>query len=369
MPSSKSKASKYDNPRQPGGIRTGTLDRPDGGGGPGDRGCEVAWVDTASGLRFTVAIGRGGDIVDATYHDVNLAYLTPNGLKPASHGAQRGDDWLHAWAGGLLTTCGPETIGRARIEDGKEIPLHGRHSNTPATLVNIVNPDPSSGLDAMSLSMMIQDAGESGPVFEIQRTIRCRSGLPEIHLHDEVENISGTTVAHNWLYHINLGSPLLEQDARLIYRGKAAALPFVDKPMSSAQLNGFKQVPGSNPEHAEGGEDNVFVDLPADGDGRVHVGLINPKRGLGLELVYTRDQLPRFNNWQRFCPPASYVTAIEPFFGSLLGKDNDQSPLARTQLKPGQSKRYDLTIRVLDGKAQTDALKRHDGELVPVAWL
>jgi Domain of unknown function (DUF4432) len=155
MPPSKTKARKYENPNQLGGIRTGTLDYPQAGGGPGSR---VALIDTGSGLRFTVAIGRGGDIVDAAYNDTNLAYLTPNGLKPASHGVQRGDDWLRAWAGGLVTTCGPETIGTARIEDGKDVPLHGRHANTPAALIGIENPDPQRGRDEMSLTLVIRES-------------------------------------------------------------------------------------------------------------------------------------------------------------------------------------------------------------------
>jgi hypothetical protein len=363
MPQTKNNANKYEHPLQLGGIRTGTLDYPDAGGSVG---CPVAMVDTGAGLRFTVAIGRGGDIVDAVYNDTNLAYLTSNGLRPASHGEQREDDWLRAWAGGLLTTCGPETMGAPRVEDGKAVPQHGRHSNTPAALIGIENPDPRRGKDEMSLTMLIRDTRMFGSNFETRRTISCKLGLPEIQLHDEVTNLGGTTVSHNWLYHVNLGYPLLDEGAKLIYKGKAALLPFTDKALSSAQINRFKRVPASNPQHTGEGEDCVFIDPPADHKGLVHVGLINPKRRIGLELEYAKKQLPRLANWQRFSPSGSYVMGIEPFYGSLLGKDNDPSKLAGTTLKPGQSRRYDLTLRVLDGKAGIDSLKKYDGPLVPV---
>ncbi len=372
MSSSKTKTDKVENPLQLGGIRTGTLDYPQASGG---RGCRVAWVDTGSGLRFTVALGRGGDIVEAKYNDVNLAYLTPNGLKPASGGVQREDDWLRAWAGGLLTTCGPETIGAARVEDGNKVPLHGRHSNTPAAIVGIENPGLDSGgragrgKDEMSLVMVIRDSRMFGPVFEVRRTIRCRLGVPEIHLHDEVTNLGDTSVSHNWLYHVNLGYPLLDEGAKLVCRGKAAALPFTGKAESTAKLNRFKRIPGSCDRHVGAGEDCVFVDPPTDRKGLVHVGLVNAKRRIGLELVYPKKQLPRFCNWQHFGPSGGYVTALEPFYGSLLGKDNDPSKLAGTTLRPGQTRKYDLTIRVLDGKAQIDALMKYDGALVPVAGL
>ena len=366
MPRPKTTTGKYENALQLGGIRTGTLDYPDAGGGPG---CRVAMVDTGSGLRFTVALGRGGDIVDAAYNDTNLAYLTPNGLAPASHGDPRDDDWLRAWAGGLVTTCGPETIGAPRVEDGKAVPLHGRHSNTPAALVGIENPDPNRGEDGMSLSMVIRESRMFGPVFEVRRTISCRLGVPEIHLHDEVVNLGDTAVGHNWLYHVNLGYPLLDEGAKLVYRGKAAVLPFGEKPESTARINRFKRVPEPGARHAGGGEDCVFIDPPADRKGLVHVGLVNAKRRIGLELVYPKKQLPRFVNWQHFGPSGSYVTGLEPCYGSLLGKDNDPSKLAGTTLGPGRSRRYHLTIRVLDGKAQTEALMKHDGALSPVARL
>lgn len=366
MPRANNQSVKHEHPLQLGGIRTGTMDYPEAGGGPGSR---VALVDTGSGLRFTVAIGRGGDIVDATYNDTNLAYLTPNGLRPPSHANPRDDDWLRAWPGGLLTTCGPHTLGTPRVEDGKWVPLHGRHSLTPAAVTAIENPDPHTGRDTMSISMVIRESRMFGPVFEVRRTISCKLGVPDIHLHDEVINLSDTVVDHNYLYHINLGYPLLDEGSRLIYRGDAAVLPFAEKAASAARINRFKRVPGPSDKHTGGGEDCVFVDVPPDRKGLVHVGLLNTKRKIALEVSYPKKQLPRFVNWQHFGPSGSYVTGLEPCYGSLLGKDNDLSPLVGTRLKPRQRRKYDVTIRVLTDKAQIDALKRHDGELKAVASL
>jgi hypothetical protein len=366
MSPSKTKAVRYEHPLQLGGIRTATMDYPEAGGGPG---CRVALIDTGSGLRFTVALDKGGDIVDAAHNDTNLACLTPNGLRPPSHAPDRDDDWLRNWAGGLLTTCGPETIGAARVEDGRTVPQHGRHFNTPAALVGIENPDPHRGTDTMSITLLIRETKMFGPVFEVRRTISCRLGVPEIELRDEVTNIGDAPASHNWLYHVNLGYPLVDHGARLVYRGQAAALPFTGRPMSATRLNRFKRIPGPKAAHAGAGEDCVFIDPPPDRKGLVHVGLVNSGRKIGLELTYRKKQLPRLVNWQHFGPSGSYVTGIEPFYGSLLGKDNDGSPLARTRLNPGQRRRYDLTLRVLTMRRQIDALRKHDGPLTPVAAL
>ena len=70
LSSSRRGAPKIEHPLQLGGIRTGLLDAPGAGGGPGVR---VALVDTGAGLRFTVALDRGGDIIDAAFNDCALA--------------------------------------------------------------------------------------------------------------------------------------------------------------------------------------------------------------------------------------------------------------------------------------------------------
>ena len=135
-------ANKFELIHQVGGIRTATYDWPDAGGAPG---CRVAMVDTGSGLRFTVALDRGGDIVEAFYQSCSLAYLTPNGYRPPRQPLHRDEDWLAAWPGGLLTSCGPRYIGPGREEDGLKLALHGQHSNTPAALLELKNPDPGRG--------------------------------------------------------------------------------------------------------------------------------------------------------------------------------------------------------------------------------
>ena len=111
---------RFENALQLGGIRTGLL----------DNGVRVAWIDTGSGLRFLVALYRGGDIVDAKFNEFNLAYHAPNGIKPPNPAYDREFEWLRGWPGGLVTSCGPETIGGPREQIGGTSGLHGRYSTT-----------------------------------------------------------------------------------------------------------------------------------------------------------------------------------------------------------------------------------------------
>ncbi|MEQ1851293.1 MAG: DUF4432 family protein [Chthoniobacteraceae bacterium] len=362
-------AAKFDNPLQLGGIRTGTLDSPGAGGGCATR---VALFDTGAGLRFTVALDRGGDIVDASFNQFSLAYLTPNGLVPPSPAYHTGTEWLRGWAGGLVTTCGPEYMGGPREEDGVRASLHGRYSGQPAQVETVRNPDPHRDRHGMELGLIVRDSQMFGPVFEIRRTIRCTLGVPEICIEDEVTNRGDARVPHHWLYHCNLGYPLMDRGARFVYRGRAEYWTVppppgqdIVQPLSAAAMNKLKRVPDSLREHAGAGERGLIVETEAERDGWCRVGLLNAKLKLGVEIAYPKEALPRMANWQHDGPRGSYVSALEPFSGSLLGSARDKHQLAKQFLKPGEMRRYSLKIRVLNGAKELRELAAQDGEVHP----
>lgn len=358
---------KFENALQLGGIRTGTLDSPGAGGGCATR---VALFDTGAGLRFTVALDRGGDIVDANFNQFALAYLTPNGLVPPSAAYHTGAEWLRGWAGGLVTTCGPEYLGGPREEDGVKTSLHGRYSGQCAQVETLRNPDPHKGRHEMELGLVVRDSRAFGPVFEIRRTIRCTLGVPEVRIEDAVTNRGDTRAAHHWLYHCNLGWPLLDRGARFIYRGKAKYWTIppppgqdIVQPLAAAAMNKLKRVPAGLPQHAGRGERGLIVETEADRDGWCRIGLINDKLKLGLEISYPKKGLPRMANWQHYGPRGCYVSALEPFSGSLLGSARDKHKLAKQFLEPGETRNYQLKIRTLAGAKALAELIKCDGPL------
>lgn len=360
---------KFENPLQLGGIRTGTLDAPGAGGGCAVR---VALFETGAGLRFTVALDRGGDIVDASFNQFALAYLTPNGLLPPDPAYHTGVEWLRGWAGGLVTTCGPEYMGGPREVNGEKTSLHGRYSGQAAQIETLRNPDLHKGRHEMELGLLVRDSRMFGPVFEIRRTIRCTLGVPEICIEDAVTNRGDTRVAHHWLYHCNLGYPLLDCGARFIYRGKAVYWTVppppgqdIVQPLAAAAMNKLKRAPDSLPQHAGGGERGLIVETEAERDGFCRIGLVNDKLKLGLEISYPRKALPRMANWQHYGPRGCYVSGLEPFSGSLLGSARDKHKLARQFLEPGATRNYQLRIRVLTGASQLAELTKGDGPVRP----
>lgn len=359
---------KFECIHQVGGIRTARYDWPDAGGSPG---CRVALVDTGCGLRFTVALDRGGDIVEAFFGHYSLAYLTPNGYKPPVAAPQKDDDWLSSWPGGLVTTCGPRYIGPGREEDGQALYLHGPYSNTPAALLSIRNPEPRRGDMEMYLELSVRDTRMYGPVVEVRRRIEATLGQPVIRISDEVINQGNTEIPHNWLYHVNFGYPLVDGGAEIVGGGQVNGIwDGLDPPCpptGTENLNAFKNIPDPLPEHAGTSSRGLLMDIHNGANGTAQLGVINRKLGMGVALSYDAQALPRLANWQHYGPGGAYVTALEPFSGSLFGKFRDDHPLADGRLAAGASKHYALTLAVHTDDDSLQSLKSHDQDLISSA--
>ena len=59
-------------------------------------------------------------------------------------------------------------------------------------------------------------------------------------------------------------------------------------------------------------------------------------------------------SWRLIC--GSYVSALEPFSGSLWGKEQDDHPLAAQWLEPGQTRLYEVEIRAHTGSTAINGL-------------
>jgi hypothetical protein len=87
----------------------------------------------------------------------------------------------------------------------------------------------------------------------------------------------------------------------------------------------------------------------ADADGNVRVAIVNPhvRGGLGVYVVYRREQLPRYIEW-RMMGEGQYVVGIEPCT-NLFGREAVRQAGELIVLQPGEKREYDLEIGVLAG--------------------
>lgn len=263
-------ATKVSNPLQVGGIETAVLDN---GAGKGTR---IAWINTGAGLRYKVVIDRGMDIADAQYNAHALAWISHVGITAPTHRPYRGIEWLHAFGGGLLTTCGLDHIGGPEADATGERGLHSQYSGLPATIESITQPDPANGQLDMQITGIVKQSQPLGTQFTLRRTISSRLGEATIRIDDEVTNTGNTPAPHMLLYHMNLGWPLVDEDVDICWQGPWTSREGDDKAKIFKEGAPFKKGKPPLDDHAGGGEEAAFVDIAANRDGMCYCGIHNP---------------------------------------------------------------------------------------------
>lgn len=326
---------------QVGGIETSVLDN-----GPG-RGTRIAWVNTGSGLRFKVVVDRAMDIAEAFYGPYSLAWLSETGVRPPQPFADKGIDWLRTFGGGLMVTCGLSHVGGPETDEFGTRGLHGEISNCPAELVSIEQPDPANGCMKMSLTGIVRETRVFGARLALKRTIMATVGEASIRIHDEVTNRGNTDVPHMLLYHFNFGWPLADEGARILWNGEWVVRDEASKAVFN-ERHDFHQCPAIRDDHAGMGEAAAFIDLRSDDQGMCHCGLYNPDLSLAASLHYAKEQLPWMTNWQHW-GHREYITGLEPGTHKVIGQAAARKEGTLIFLAPGESRTYDLVLKVHEG--------------------
>lgn len=323
-----------------GGIETAVLDN-----GPA-QGTRVAWVNTGSGLRYRVALDRCMDIVEAFQNQHSLAWLSHAGLIRPRPDANHGLEWLTAFPGGLVTTCGLTHIGGPEKGENGERGLHGRISSVPATIESIVQPDPLRGKLGMKIVGVMQQTSLFGPNLQLRRTLSGTLGKATIRVEDQVTNQGNTTTPHMILYHCNFGWPLVDEGADLIWQGRYIS---IGRDMDNELFNGqhnYRKCLAPQESHRGFGEACAALDVTADAQGTCTVGLHNAALGLALKMRYAKAQLPWLTNWQHW-GFGDYVTALEPGTNPPTGQNRARQEGNLILLEPGETRIYQLELEIL----------------------
>ncbi len=331
---------KISNATQLGGIETAVLDN-----GPG-RGTRIAWINTGTGLRFKVVLDRAMDIADAFYNKHSLAWLSHSGITAPQPFSNKGLDWLKTFGGGLLTTCGLSHVGGPETDEFGERGLHGQISNLPAEVESIIQPDPIAGKMKMSITGRIKESSVLGPNLELKRTISATLGESTIRIDDEVVNRGNMPAPHMLLYHFNFGWPLVDEGTNIIWQGK-----WLPREGSTNKIykegNNYQRCPAPLADHSGTGEEVAMIDIDADNMGWSTCGLYNSNLGLALFLRFKKEQLPWLINWQHW-GKGEYVTGLEPSTNTLIGQAKARERNELIFLQPGESRKYEVIIEVLD---------------------
>jgi hypothetical protein len=339
------------NPAQVGGIESYQIDHGAG------RGVRALCVNTGGGLRYRVLVDRGLDIDHAFHNQHSLAFLTHGGVTSPSRAYDHGIDWLASFPGGLLTSCGPFNIGPPGEDEGEQLPLHGHHSNTPATIESVMQPNPRSGQNEMSITGVVRYGRLFARNLELRRTITSRLGENAIDFVDEFTNLGNGPVPHAWLLHINLGYPLVQDGTEFCYDSpKVEPAPTEESQKWFGRGKLYKTAPAPLDRHRGFTEAVAYLYPRAGREGQATVGVVNRSLGLGLAIRYNTREFPRCINWQHW-GPGEYVTALEPVNGTVQGRAKDREQGLLDEIPAGGRKTYRYRIEAVADRDGLDALR------------
>lgn len=327
--------------QQIGGIETSVLDNGAG------RGTRIAWINTGSGLRYKVVLDRAMDIADAFFNQHSLSWLSHLGVTPAAPFSNTGAEWLRTFGGGLVTTCGLTHVGGPESDEFGDRGLHGGISNVPAEVISIVQP--SASQDSMSITGVVRETRPFGPCLELKRTISSKLGETTITFRDEITNCGNQPAPHMLLYHINLGWPLIDKDARLLWSGTWRSRDNDPQNPIFNATNDFKKCLDPLESHRGGGEEAVFVDITENEEGLCQCGVYNEALELALIVSFPKAQLPWMTNWQHW-GSGEYVTGLEPGSNPPIGQKQARSEGTLRFIQPSETLTYDMTIEIVTGK-------------------
>jgi hypothetical protein len=324
-----------------------------------ERGVRMLEFRAGTGLRFTVLVDRAMDIADCEFRGLSIGWHSPSGFRsPALHEYESEDglSWLRSFSG-LLLTCGLDHIlGPDDAPAGQYLyprrqtvksAIHGRISTIPARLGGYGERWEGDRC-FLWCEGIVSQATVFGEDLHLTRRIEIEVGTNIIRLHDEVANRGFYRTPHMYMYHVNVGHPVVDEGSR--YLAPIADVVWAGHAGDDYQRQGvgYRRCPAPRPDFLE----QVWQhELKGDQEGLAPVAIVNDRLGIGFQVTTRKDQFPCLLEWQNF-QAGLYTLGIEPATHHVLG-----APFAREReemiwLEPGAARQYDTNFEILHGAAE-----------------
>jgi Domain of unknown function (DUF4432) len=328
-----------------GGVRAVVID--DGV----ERGVRTLEFRTGGGLRFEVLVDRAMDIGVAEFDDYSFGWRSATGFRhPGLHEVNDEDglSWLRSMSG-LLVTCGLDHTlfggdfdasnyhypPRVRIRHG----LHGRVANIPARLIGYGRTWREDRA-VLWAEGEVRQAAIFGEHLVLRRRIEADLGGAEIRLTDTVVNSGFDRTPHMFLYHCNLGWPLLDEGSEFQARVRATTWS-----SESARAQGYSNWRFGAP--VPGFVEQVYEhQLDPGPDGKVRARLSNSRIKRAFELEYSPAAFPNFFQWCNL-RAGDYAVGLEPSTHAVSGEAAARADNTMIWLEHGEERCYGSVLRFL----------------------
>ena len=275
------------------------------------RGLDVIDCDNGR-LRFLINVSKACDIMQLYHEGQNMSFVSKNGF------TGREIPFLNRFEGGMIYTCGLDSVGG---REGYE--LHGTFHNTPAEIVRA-----ECNEDGITVEAIIRDTALFGKNLVVKRKITTAVGGENVTLEDTLVNEGYADEQYCLLYHVNVGYPMLDEEARVV-----ADVARRDPRTPHAAQNEATSFDMSAPIAGEE-ECCYFLGLK-----EPCVSVVNPKIGKSLTVSYSGDTLPHFVEWKSMAS-GDYALGLEPCTTELDGRFSYKT------VRAGESIPFRVTIAV-----------------------
>jgi Domain of unknown function (DUF4432) len=319
-----------------------------------ERGVRVLEFRTGTGFEFDVLVDRSLDVGRCELKGRALAWLSPTGVVGPWYAEPMGVGWFRSWGGGMLVTCGLDHTLLGGDDDASQFHqlvkpteqygLHGRIGFMPARLTGYG--ERWEGDECILFAEgVVRQAAVYGEAMELRRRIEARVGESRFTVHDEVTNVGFDPATHMYLYHVNVGWPVVDADSDYLIPAPEGV------PVAEYPTKNYRKLTAPNAAFPEECYEHSVVAEPA---GTVPVAIVNRSQGLGAYQVYRKEQFPFHTMW-RMLGEGIYGVAMEPTTNRDAGRFDARSRNELQMLAPGEARSYDIELGVLDGAAAIDA--------------
>ncbi len=298
-----------------------------------ERGSRCLRMVNGGGLEAELHPDRALDIGRVTVNGVPIAWMSPTGMAAPALAEHTGNSWLRSFGGGLLATGGLDSVGDPGVAaGGSSYGLHGRIGSLPARVVRAEVTRSEAVVEAE-----IRQAAVHGEDLLLRRTISSPLGSATIAVSDTVTNQGGRPERVALLYHLNLGWPVLSEDAEL-------RIPAADTTVADPTVSGADD-PWQRMGPPEAGASSLVYHHALRERGRVVAEVLNPTSNLWLRVAFDASELPYLHEW-KMLGKHQYVLGVEPSNTPALSGRARLGDAALQVLAPGESAHFGVEISV-----------------------
>ena len=300
-------------------------------GGKGD-GMRLLQVRNAAGLQMTVCADRCADIYRLNFKGDNMGYFSPNGYVAPAYYDEPGAGFLKSFTAGFLTTCGLTAVGSPCTDEGEALPLHGTIGNTPCEHIWRDEDEENIYIHAI-----INDSGIFSRKLMLKRTIRVSKADSGFAISDTVENQGDVESPVMLLYHMNMGYPLLSENA-VVEIPSVSVKPRNDR-AAEDQDTWHKMLPPT-----PGFEEQCyFHSFKNEGKASIYT----PDIHKGLTIFFDSNALDNFTEW-KMMGFRDYVLGLEPGNCHPDGRDVMRKEGKLKILQPGEAVTYEVSVSLYE---------------------